>query len=100
MLLTSVAFWLEAMEAKRARLAQLGRNAHVSASGLEHILRQIREDGGVIPTAFSTSTQRRARQAIAFQSTTFGSLIQRRSAPSATDGEPDVELFFQRPFAF
>eukprot|EP00959_Pyramimonas_sp_CCMP1952_P114427 2392546-Pyramimonas_sp.AAC.1 len=87
-------------DAKRIKLAHLGRDAHVSASGLEHLLKQLRDDGGLLPAAFSSSSQRRARQSIAYQSTTFGSLIQRRSAPSKKLNAPPVELYFQRPFAF
>eukprot|EP00959_Pyramimonas_sp_CCMP1952_P059327 1238994-Pyramimonas_sp.AAC.1 len=97
---TTKPFWLKPMtEVKRRRLAHLGRDAHVSASGLEHLLRQLRDEGGVIPAAFSSSSQRRARQSVAFQSTTFGKLIQQRSVPSKTVGKP-VQLFFQHPFAF
>eukprot|EP00959_Pyramimonas_sp_CCMP1952_P389113 8152909-Pyramimonas_sp.AAC.1 len=81
---------------QRLRLTDLGREARVTASGLSHILAEIRD--AELPTAFSTFSIRKARQDIAFQSTDFGPILQKIPAFDC-DGN-DLEIWVQNPWAF
>ena len=69
-----------ARAAKRARnegdaaaLAFLARDSHMTVRGREALLRAVRDEG--LPPAFSRSTQRRARAAIAGQATPYGPIM-------------------------
>eukprot|EP00959_Pyramimonas_sp_CCMP1952_P161472 3376494-Pyramimonas_sp.AAC.1 len=59
------------------------------------LLKQIRDEG--LPDAFSETTQRRQRQAIAFQSASFGPLLQKQTCATSTG---EIDLWFQHPLGF
>eukprot|EP00959_Pyramimonas_sp_CCMP1952_P206349 4315766-Pyramimonas_sp.AAC.1 len=76
---------------KKARLTALCRENHVTQSALQSIVAALTDED--VPDAFSRSTQRRRREAIAGQATSFGKIIQPVHVGSTT-------IWFQHPFAF
>ena len=63
------------MSAKRARkLTRLGRTAHVTQSGLSHLLRSIDNEG--LPSAYSRTSQYRGRRKTCAELTPYGSLTE------------------------
>ena len=58
------------------RLVSCGRSSYVSKSGIEKLLREVR-DGGV-PEAFSRTPQHRARKDVVLQPTVYGKLVEPR----------------------
>ena len=65
----------DATRAKHERLAiNLGREAFVTKSGIQSLLRNVRDEG--LPEAFSRRSQYRARKAIAGTQTIYGPLIE------------------------
>eukprot|EP00959_Pyramimonas_sp_CCMP1952_P323179 6762718-Pyramimonas_sp.AAC.1 len=61
------------------------------------LLEQVRLHG--LPDAFSRSTQQRARQSLAFQSTSFGPLLQKTEVPIDDNGG-SVDIWVQHPLGF
>eukprot|EP00959_Pyramimonas_sp_CCMP1952_P287111 6004271-Pyramimonas_sp.AAC.1 len=82
---------------KKAKLAHLGRNAHITASGMKHLLDQLREEDG-LPIACSKDSVRRARQEIVFQETSFGPLLQ--SVSVVDKHGKSLDLHIHHPFGF
>ena len=77
-------------------LVDLHRGSHVTLRGAAAVLRHVRDHG--LPTAISESSQRRARQRIAAQSTTFGLVVQRPDLHQVDRGRLPC-IFVSRPFA-
>ena len=80
---------------KRAALSGLGRNAHVTMSGMAHLIQDLRAAGGLPPAASRTS-MRRARNDIASIEAPFGALLQDVSCPAASG---EVVFHTQAPMA-
>eukprot|EP00959_Pyramimonas_sp_CCMP1952_P463390 9484848-Pyramimonas_sp.AAC.1 len=85
---------------KRARLLDLGKKSHITGTALATLLRQLAEEE--IPEHFSRKTQQRQKEAIVFQETSFGRLLQCEKIDGETDaGRPcQINLWVQHPFAF
>ena len=74
------------------RLTYLGQESHVSAAGLQKVLRAVEADGP--PEAYSRPTQHRARKRLCATKTPYGSLIEHVQMSKG----PVVA--FQNPLAF
>ena len=64
----------EPTQSRHAKLVSMGKSSYVSQRGLEKLCTTIDEDG--LPTAFSRSTQFRARKAVCATRTPYGSLVE------------------------
>ena len=64
----------EATQSRHAKLVSMGKSSHVSQRGLEKLCTTIDEEG--VPTAFSLSTQLRARKTVCATRTPYGSLVE------------------------
>eukprot|EP00959_Pyramimonas_sp_CCMP1952_P161948 3386094-Pyramimonas_sp.AAC.1 len=85
---------------KKLRLVDLGRYSHITSSALCSLLKQLRDHP--IPEHFSTTTQRRHRQQVAFQNTSHGPLLQTKYYDGANKkGVPmQLDITFQHPFGW
>eukprot|EP00959_Pyramimonas_sp_CCMP1952_P460077 9479271-Pyramimonas_sp.AAC.1 len=81
---------------RTAKLSELGRASHVTASALSSILKDSSSQD--LPEAFSTFSIQKARQQIAFQATDFGPIIQ--DIPTFDADGKDIGLVIIHPFAF
>jgi hypothetical protein len=77
--------------AKRKKIATLGKIASVTQSGLDRLLRAVRDEG--VPQHFSRGAQYKARKAIAGEMTPYGKLVE-----PFTFGKLDMAI--QNPCAF
>ena len=75
----------------RSRLCSLGRASYVSQSGMEKLLKSVREDG--LPASFSRATQYRARKDCCYSGTAYGSILTIKRIS-------DIDIAFQNPAAF
>ena len=87
----------DATRAKHERLAiNLGREAFVTKSGIQSLLRNVRDEG--LPEAFSRRSQYRARKAIAGTQTIYGPLIENETIQLTKNRE--LALGYQNPQAW
>ena len=70
---------LEGMEAKRMKLANMGRQSYVNQHGLQKLFQEVQNEG--LPDAFSTRTQRRCRKALCSKITPYGSIVEYTAVP-------------------
>ena len=62
------------LEARYVKLTMLGKKSFVSRRGIDALLRTVKSEG--LPTAFSRSTQYRARKSVCGTVTPYGKLVQ------------------------
>ena len=86
---------IKAREAKRMKLANMGRQSYVSQQGLQKLLQEVQNEG--LPDAFSTRTQRRCRKALCSKMTPYGSIVEHIEVPR-TKQKP-LALAVQNPCA-
>jgi hypothetical protein len=91
---------VDAAENAEPQLAMLGRNTHITKSGIADLLTVVKTHG--MPKHFSKSTQARHRKAICAAQTPYGTLVQKMTVPiEANEGQPSksIDIALQHPLA-
>ncbi len=81
--------------AKPTSLVEMGRKSYVSMSGLERVLREVKDNG--LPECFSRSSQFRARKVRTHHMTPYGPLVDSVVLPCIKKG--DETIGYQNPQA-
>ena len=82
------------LDARNVKLMLLGRQSFVSRRGIDGLLRTVQREG--LPSAFSRSTQYRARKSVCKTRTPYGQLVEE---VELTLGDKGTTIGFQNPWA-
>ena len=82
---------------KRARLARMAKDSHVTGAALEQLMREIRDEG--LPEVFSRASQQRARADIVKAPTPYGCILQETRVRLALPAGATADVPYQAPLA-